>query len=269
MNLNTELEGLHQRIRAFRKKYYWEQTFRGLLLFLIGFIILFTSYTSLAYKIESVALRFTLLVTNVLINLGLFTGWVLKPLIMGLFSSKFMSSDAASEYIGNRIPEVKDQLLNTLQLQRQWQHNPNNTLLYQGLMQKTHNFSNTNFTNAVNFNKVNRFVKIGIGFYTVFILTAWLWPEVYVTGAKKIIYYDKSFPKTLPFQIQFISSDLVCKQNEDFYLQIKTIGKVLPSELIIETNGVVHQMKKENSNTFSFLFTNLDRKSTRLNSSHT
>ena len=42
MNLNTELEGLHQRIRAFRKKYYWEQTFRGLLLFLIGFIILFT-----------------------------------------------------------------------------------------------------------------------------------------------------------------------------------------------------------------------------------
>ena len=250
---------LQNNIVQFRKRLFLERLLRGTLKFGIVLVILFTVYSLIGYRLDSPVWRLTLLISNLSITLLGFFYWMGMPLIAYLLKSRQMSIEKTSQIIGNHIEGISDRLLNTLQLEQMLFMQPNNVLVSQGLEQRLQSFEGYDFSKAIEFKKIGYFLKISLLLYTLFLISFLLWPDVYVLGTKKIVFYNREFPKPLPFGIQILSNPLECQNNTNFLLQIKTQGAVMPSDLTIDVDGVFHRMQRLNSDTFQFIFSDVQQ----------
>lgn len=259
MTTNSALLHLHQNIEQFRKRYFLERLMRGILKFFILLILLFSTYTFIAYKIDTPFWRLSMLISNVAITLLSCFYWIGIPLYTFGFKARYMSLDMASQAIGNRIEGVNDSLLNTLQLQRMLQTQPDNILVSQSLVQRLKALNAFTFSEVIDFKKIGYFLKLALVLYFLFLISFLFWPDVFVTGTKKMVFYNREFSKPLPFEIQVLSNPLECENSKDFNLKLTTLGSSIPSDLIIDVEGEVHRMQHLASDTFQYIFSDVQK----------
>ncbi|HLT94635.1 MAG TPA: hypothetical protein VKZ56_08745, partial [Membranihabitans sp.] len=121
--MNTHTTGyqqLIQKLNRFIQKYYANQLIRGSLIFLGVNLLLFVAFNVMESQFYfSSGVRKVLFYSGALVFLATFLAWVALPLIQIFKLGKTISHDDAARIIGDHFPEVRDKLLNTLQLARQ------------------------------------------------------------------------------------------------------------------------------------------------------
>lgn len=133
---NYEL--LIQKLDAFIRKYYLNKLLRGILIFvglLLGFY-LFISLTEYQLYFSSNIRKFLLFVFGAT-SLSAFAFLVAKPFIHYLHLGKQISHERKLTIIGKHFADVKDKLLNILQLKQQSQNTFNKDLIEASILQKT------------------------------------------------------------------------------------------------------------------------------------
>ena len=141
MGLDSNYKQLIHKIDQFIRKYYLNKLLRGSLYF-VGLILatyLFISLTE--YKLyfsttirKAIAFGFIVLFTS--------TGyiWIVKPLIAFFHLGKTISYEQAATIIGTHFGDIKDKLLNALQL-KQRTIDENSELLEASINQKIENIN--------------------------------------------------------------------------------------------------------------------------------
>ena len=168
-----------------------------------------------------------------------------------------MSDKEAAVLIGKFFPEIKDKLLNTLQLTDNIDNNSDNELLIATIEQRTENLKTFNFSEAVNLKENYKYLKIfGLSFATLIALIIFF-PDFSQKPVERIINYDKFYEKPLPFQVSLQAEEIEVTQGNDLEFKIRVTGEKIPEKFYVNTSVGTRMMTKLSINEFSYVFNNI------------
>ena len=261
MNSTGNYELLIDKINVFIRKYYFNQFLRGLIFLGAG---LFSAYVVITvseyFGNFNTSLRTILFYFFIFLNLG-FIGWlILPPMLAWLKLGKSLSHDQAAEIIGRHFSDVQDKLLNTLQLKKLADADPQHgALIEASIDQKIEALKPVSFPSAINIRENSKYLKWVIfpaGLICIIALAA---PSVLTESTKKLIRHNEYFAPVAPFSFVLQNNSLSVVQGDDLKLDLKLQGNKLPADVYVETGGNTFKLDKDNLTLFHYLFTNLQQ----------
>lgn len=252
---------LIRKIDEFIRKYYKNQLLRGSLYSLAALALFFILISALEYfswfsTITRAVLFYTYLVVAVVI-IGQF---IIVPVMKLRKVGKIISHEEAAAVIGTYFGEVKDVLLNTLQLKKIGTENPESRdLIEASINQRINKLKPVPFANAINLKQNLKYLKFALPPALLILAVLALSPSLITAPAGRIIHHNSIFEKPAPFSIEILNDTLNAVQQEDFTLRVKLSGNEIPDELILRTGNAVYRMEKVNAVRFSYTFRNIQQ----------
>jgi hypothetical protein len=183
--------------------------------------------------------------------------WVVLPLLHYFRLGAIISHEQAASIIGAHFPNVSDKLLNILQLHKQWEQQPDAALLLAGIEQKTEDLRPVPFPAAIDLSRNRRYLRYALPPLAILMGLLLAAPSLIREPASRIIANNRDFERPAPFR--FVLDDVQPRviQYGDYELSVSTEGSVLPNEVFISIGEYQYRLKKEDSNRFTYTFTNV------------
>lgn len=252
---------LIRKLDEFIRKYYRNQLIRGSLLFLT---ILFVSY--LLFVTLEYFWRFGTVPRSILFYLFVFLNgsavliFIADPLLKIRKIRKIISHEQAAMIIGKHFGEIKDKLLNTLQLKKLAESGEENIeLLNAGIDQKIIQLRPIPFIRAIDLSKNRKFLKYTLPPFLIFLLLLLIAPSMIMKPSERILYHSKVYVEEMPFHLLILNKSLEAFQQEDFILNVKVTGDKLPDEVFLENEGISYKLNKISRILFSYTFKTLQK----------
>lgn len=249
---------LINKLESFIKKHYQNQLLKGAIISLsLILIALFVLSFAEFYGRFSTNIRTPLFYIYLTTCIAVLVWYVIRP-ILGLINlNRKFGINEASIAIGNHFPEVKDKLLNTLQLQEELTSS-GNSLLAASIDQKTRQLSPIPFTKAIPYKKNLKYVKYGLlpAFALLFIL---LVSPGFKQSANRVVSYNKHFEIEAPFQFITDLNQQDFIQNQNVAIPLSLEGDKIPQDAYVHIGEQRYKMKGEGAGTFSFELKNLQK----------
>ena len=256
---------IRKKLDTFIRKYYTNKIVAGTLIMLgiFTFIVLLISIIEYFAWLNETG-RGLLLWSAVGVCFLVFVFFILIPLLKLLRLGKIISYEESAKIIGKFFPEIKDKLLNYLELEKMGSNNDseNTDLIEAGINQKIEKLSPINFSKAVDFKSSLKWLKYVLPIVLIFIAIVIVRPAVIQQPTQRILNYNTTFIKPQPFYINLIDNKLEAIQNSDVNVMFSVTGKSKPENLYIsfesstgKTNNVF--MQKINDTTYGYTFKNI------------
>jgi hypothetical protein len=252
---------LIRKLDAFIRKYYKNLLLRGLIYFFTIFLIAYLVVAVLEYYGQfGTTVRAILFFSSLSLAAFVLFQFVLFPLAGFLRIGKMISHDQASSIIGRHFPEVRDKLLNTLQLKDLAEKEPRNSaLISASIDQRIEQLKPVSFGKAINLKANYRYLKYLSLPLMAFIIILFTNARIVTDGTRRIVQYNKFFEKEAPFRFELINGPLKALQNEDFTLKVKLLGDEIPREVFLEREGQRYKMVSTGKNVFEYRLRNLQK----------
>lgn len=249
---------LIHKLDTFIKKYYKVRLIRGVI---ITFIILFSSYliaTLSEFYIHFSVIGRTIIFFLLLALIFAVSIWyIIIPLLKLIKIGKLISYKDASNIITKHFPEIKDKLINILELKELAN---NNVLAEASINQKAEKIKVFPFKKAVQYKENIKYLKYAIPILLVFIALFLISPTLFKESSKRIVNFEQEFKEPAPFKFKLLNDTLNIKRGENFTAKLKVSGKYIPENIFINYSGNNFLMKpdKKNKSEFSYEFRNLN-----------
>ena len=249
---------LVKKIESFIKKFYLNKLIQGALIGTVMLILFFLIFNGIEYFSWFPAkTRLILFITVIAVFSIIFIFYFIIPSINLIRFRKKMSDKEAAVIIGKFFPEIKDKLLNTLQLTDEISNNSDNELLLATIEQRTKNLQTFKFSDAVNLKENYKYLKIfGIS-STLLVALIIFFPDFSKKPTERIINYDKFYEKPLPFQVNLQAKEIEVTQGEDLEFKIYVTGEKIPESFYVKTSVGTRMMSKISVNEFCYIFNNI------------
>ena len=246
---------LLDKIESFIKKFYLNKLIQGCL---IGSVLLIASFliinTIEYFSWSSSKIRLILLISLITLFSIVVCFYFIVPLFNLIRFRKKMSNEQAAVLIGKFFPEIKDKLLNTIQLTNEIKNDSDNELLLATIEQRTQNLQPIKFSEAVNLKDNYKYLKIfGIAFIALASLIIFV-PDFSKQPVSRIINYDTHYEKPLPFKVELNTNDIEVTQGDDLEYKIHVTGENIPESFYVITSNGTRMMTKLSNNDFRFVF---------------
>ena len=244
---------IEQKLKHFIRRYYLSALLKGLLLF-------FATGLLYALLLLSIEYFFWLGPTGRLFlfwcvfgfEAVLFYGFIFIPLAKYFKIQKGIDFETASKIVGDHFPEVKDKLLNVLQLNQQSEHTE---FLLASIEQKSNNLSLIPFKSAVNFSENLKYLRYAaIPVLILFVCIAFGKQAIFTDSLKRVVNYNTAYSPPAPFEFFVINSTLEAVENTPFTLVVKTVGSVVPESVQIVFNQEAYILKQTKLGVFEYVF---------------
>ena len=240
-------------LSRFIRQYYISALLRGLLLFLsIGllfalFLLVVEHFLWLGPFGRTVL--FWLIVT---FESVIFYAFIASPIFKLIKVQKGIDFETASKIIGDHFPEVKDKLLNVLQLNQQ----PDDTeLLLASIEQKANTLKSISFKNAVVLSKNIKYIKYAALPLIIISLFFSLGKQyVFTESFKRVVNYQTPYTPPAPFEFTIVNSALITLEGASFKLVVNTKGSVVPEEAQIVYEGDTYLLNAIKPGVFEYQF---------------
>ncbi len=250
----TITENLHR----FTKKYYTSELIKGCILFFsLGFLyFLLTLFLEYFLWLEPTA-RKLLVFFFVLVEIFLLSRFIAIPVFKLIGLRKGISIENAAKIIGRHFPEVKDKLLNVIQLNSA---DNQSDLLLASIHQKSEELRSVPFVNAVAFKKNLKYLKL-----TTIPVLIWLLvlfsgnSEVFTKSLDRVVNYNLAYSPPAPFYFSLENTKLQVIQGGSFNVLIKATGKVFPAEVKIIFDNQSYYTQNSGKGSFTYLFTDIQK----------
>jgi hypothetical protein len=256
---------LIEKLDQFIRKYYFNQLIRGSL-YTVGLVLfLFLAFNLLEYNFyfgtTGRKLLFFTFISVLLLAVGT---WVIMPLVHYFRLGKTINHEEASRIIGSHFVDVEDRLLNILHLKKQEETIDNKALLIASIEQKTEAIKLVPFKSAIDLSKNKQYLKYALPPFLLLIFILFAAPSIIKDSTYRILNNDKEFAKAAPFKFSVKGDVLEVPQFEDYSLDVKVEGPVLPNQVFVEIDGFQYQAEKVDNTNFKYLFRNV-QKDTKFN----
>ena len=260
MSTTNNYQQLISKLDRFTRKYYINQLIRGSL-YSIGLILgLFLLMNLLEHQFYfGTTGRKFLFYSFVGISVVALAIWVINPLLHYFRLGKLISHERAAEIIGEHFSNVKDKLLNILQLKKQADHASDASLLLASINQKTEEIKPVPFPNAINLAQNKKYLRYALPPLLLLLIILFAAPSMIKESTKRLIQNDKEFEKEAPFSFLVEEEDLRVVQFEDFLLSVNIEGAVQPNEVFINIDNYQYRLNKETDGSFSYRFSNVQK----------
>lgn len=251
---------LVSKIECFIKKFYLNRLIQGVLTGLVFVVVLFFIINSIEYfSWLPQKGRLILLLLFIFGTLFIIIFYFVIPIINLILFRRKMSDEQASVIIGKFFPEIRDKLLNTVQLSNELSQDADNQLLIATIEQRIENLKPINFSDAVDFKDNYKYLKIfGLSF-VILTVTLIFFPDFSQKPTRRIINYSQEYVKPLSFSVGLSATYLEVSQGKDAEIRIHVIGERIPDAFYIKGTDGIRLMNKLSTNDFCFIFKNVDR----------
>ncbi len=244
---------IYNKLEGFIRKYYTNQLIKGVIFF-IGIGLLYSLFTLfieyfLWLKPAGRTILFWLFVG---VELFLFLRFICFPLFKLFKIQKGIGYTEASKIIGNHFTEVNDKLTNFLQLAENQQKSE---LLLASIEQKADNLSPVPFTSAVDFKKSFKYLPLAIIPILLFLLFFVSGnSDVIKDSMTRVVNYSERYSPPAPFEFLVHNQELKVNQGEDFILNVKTHGKIIPEQVMIVLGNESYYLENIGTGEFQYRF---------------
>jgi len=173
---------------------------------------------------------------------------------------KMISHEEASRIIGTHFKDVKDKLLNVLQLKSQSINFSDKSLIEASINQKASELRPIPFVAAIDLSKNRKYIRYALIPVSLLMGIIFLAPSLIKDSTTRIIQNNKDFSKEAPFSFGLADQKLEVIQNEDFELNVSVSGNFLPSEAYIEYDNFQFRLRPgEDAGTYHYTFGNVQK----------
>ncbi len=248
------------KLDQFIRKYYINKLIRGSL-YTLGLILdLFLLFNILEYNFYfSTGIRKLLFGSFMITSLGAVAYWVLTPLTKYFSLGKTISHEQAANIIGDHFGGVEDKLLNVLQLKKQSESESNAALVEASIDQKTAAITPVPFRSAIDLSKNRKYLKYALPPMLLFLAIVFAAPSIIKDGTHRLINNNKEFEREAPYKFILDQEDPTVIQYDDYKVNIKVEGEVLPNEAFIEIDNFQYRLLKEDAETYSYMIRNVQK----------
>jgi hypothetical protein len=253
----SNYDQLIKKLDAFIRKYYVNQTIRGALLTSALVLALFLIYALLEHFFYfGTGVRKLMFYSFIGVFSVSMIGWVFYPLLKLFRLGKVISHEEAARIIGVHFGEVKDKLINILQLRKQADQS-GSALVIAGVEQKTLELKPIPFLTAIDLGKNKKYMRY---VFPPLLIVAGLLiaaPTLIPDSTNRILQNDMHFERPAPFHFKVLNDDLSVMQFENIELTVTTEGDVKPADAYIDLGGFQYRMKKDRDGNFTYTFNNI------------
>ncbi len=244
---------LVKKINAFRNRYYTYKITEGLFITLFLLLTFFTLFSILEYFIYlNSYVRKVIFYGFLLFGLLLSIQFVIIPFLKLFHIIKPVDIKGSSRFIQNHFSDIKDKLLNIIELSEIKDTAYSIDILKASIDQKIKDISIFDFKNAIQFKNL----KIVIFYFLISILVSvslfFANSSFYTEPVKRIVHYKKEFIKPAPYNFYLINTSMVVKKGEAFNVKAECRGDEIPQNIYINIGGNNYLMKKGSANSFSY-----------------
>lgn len=247
----------------FIRKYYKNLLIRGAIYATGLTIVLLLAVSSVEYFSYLDVVPRTVIFYTSLLALGYVLGrFIVIPLFKLYRIGEVISYEQAASIIGNHFTNVKDKLLNVLQLQHQSKDAKMagyDELLKASIEQKIKGLTPISFTSAVNISENKKYLKyalVPLGIFLVILISA---PNVIRDGTSRLINHSVAYERPAPFSFVLKNKNLTAIQHEDYELKLSLEGNQIPDEVFLVTENSEFKLQKESTLDFTYVFKNIQR----------
>jgi hypothetical protein len=252
---------LLEKINEFTRKFYLNKLLRGSIyaaasilgVYLVLFVLIYYTHPGTTTK-TLIFFSFLLFAISVI---GF---WMVKPGLSYFKLSKSLSAEQAAGLIGNHFSNVKDRLLNTLQLQSLAAHSPQNSqLILAGIDQKISDLRPIPFSSAINLGDNKKHIKYILFPLAIILFIGIIAPAILREGTNSLIRYNEEILPQAPFQFVVLNQNLQVTQGDDFTVNLALTGNEFPQEIYVEDGANTYKLEKEKINRFNYTFKNIQK----------
>ncbi len=251
---------LIQKLDRFIRHYYRTQVLKGLILFAVYFVLTIVLASVVQYFGHfSIGTR-TFIFDVLLVSFtGLFLWYILLPLLKVFKISKTISYDRAAQIISRHFTEIKDKLLNTLELYRLEKQSPYSAdLLLASIEQRTNQLSPFPFTEAVDVKRLFRYLLFFLASLILAVVLFTTKPMIFSQGTKPILQHNVYFETPAPFSFRLLNDSLSVVAGEDLTVKVAVEGNYIPETVEINYAGNSFLMKKTKKGDFTYSFRSIN-----------
>ncbi|TXD49980.1 DUF4175 family protein [Polaribacter sp. IC073] len=249
---------IEDKLHQFTRKYYVNELIKGIILFFsLGLLyLLFTLFLEYFLWLKPTA-RTILFWLFILVEVFLIIRFIAMPIFKLIGLRKGISLEDSSKIIGNHFPEVKDKLLNVLQLK---ENSNQSDLLLASINQKAAELQPIPFVKAVDFSKNTKYLK-----YTMVPVLIWLITSIsgnnaiFTKSLDRVVNYRTAYLPPAPFAFSLNNKSLQVVQGKSILIAIETIGEVLPSEAKIVYDHQQYYLQNNQNGSFSYTFSDVQK----------
>ena len=250
--------GLIGKIEGFTRKYYLNRLIQGVLVGAVLWIVFYLLINGLEYFSWFPSKgRFVLFLFLLAGSAFVLVYHFLIPLVNLIRFRKKMSVEQASVMIGKFFPEIKDKLLNTIQLSNRAANDADNALLAATIEQRSARLSPIRFSDAVDLRGNLKYLGIFFGLLLLLILLMVFLPSFAVQPTQRIVNYEQHFEKPLPYQVEIEQDDIETTQGKEVKFNIHVTGDRIPDAFYVKSEQGQQLMTRGSANDFSYTFKNL------------
>lgn len=250
--MKNSVQHILDKVNDYKKKLYTNQLIKGLLisfgLVLGAFLVInFIEY----YGRLNSSLRMLMLIAFIGLTVYTFIQYILKPTFHLFNINQPLSDEAAATQIGEFFPNIKDKLLNTIQLSSI--NTSQNSLLEASINQKTEELKLVKFADAINLKENKKYLKYALLPLAIILFISAIAPKFF-SSTERIVKFNKTFADPAPFQFQILNQNLKAIKNEDFTLNLELLGNALPEEVFLVSNERKFKMNISEDKSFIHTF---------------
>jgi len=252
--MNDSAGSIRQKIKSFQRKYY-------LNLFLRGFILTLSilgGYFIVASLLEhslwmSQWMRLLVLVTFFAVAGYCVFRFLMDPLKWWIIN-KGLSEEDTARLIGRSLPNVKDRLVNLIQLTTT---SDRSALGYASVQQKSREFEPMEFSTAIDLGENTRYLKYLLVPLAVFLAIFLINSSILTNSTERLVHFNREYSPAAPFTFTVANQSLAGFYNEDFDLEIQLTGSALPENAYLVSNGQRLKLTPTEEGAFSYKFERL------------
>jgi hypothetical protein len=258
---HTNYELLVSKLDRFIRKYYVNKLIRGLLYsvgIIIGLFVLFNVLEYYYYFGGSVRKGF--FYSFLAISGFSLSYLVLLPLLQYFKLGSVISHEKAASIVGEHFSNVKDKLLNVLQLKQQSDLGGSQSdLIMASVDQKSEDIKLTPFRKAIDLSKNKKYLRYALPPFLLLLCIFFVNADIIKDGTNRIVNNNKDFEREAPFTFVVENEDMEVVQYDNFLLKVKTEGDVIPSEIFVDVEGYQYKLTQASKNTFTYNFKNVQK----------
>ncbi len=246
------------KINYYIRKFYLYQLIRGIMLFILLLIVYWGSIALLEYlSYFEPKIKLSIAVFTILLTLFVFIYFIVKPFIKLLGLGKILTFYDVSTHLSKKYPEIKDRLINIIELSNETHYNYSDDLIKASIDQKINELKVFSFSGSIQLKDL-KFVFIlflsVILFFSVWFIS---FPELFKESSVRLIRIQQNFEKPAPFTFMLENSDLEVIMGESIDLQLLCKGKEIPAMVYINIGVNNFLMTKENDR-FKYTIENIN-----------
>lgn len=263
MSKNSSYQLLIEKLDAFIRKFYLNKLIRGSIYFFSVLLITFLCLNTLEYFFYlKPNYKILLLSTSAIILSALLIIYILIPLVKYYKLGPVISHKKAAEIIGYHFSEVKDKLINILDLHEQSSQNTEHyDLIMAGINQKITDIKTIPFVKAIDFSKNKRYLKYVLIPFLFIVSIFIISPSFIESGSVRLINYNTQFEKPAPFNFVLNNKNLNINQGDNILISLSINGNELPQDVYLHLEESVYKLEKKDVSNFEYQLQNIQANS--------